>query len=688
MTRDEALEYIHEHSRDYATETWGRDRSGKGWVCPLCGSGSHNDGTGITTRDGVHFTCWAGCFTNVDMIDVIGLVQNIPELDHAAKFEAARREFGIAVDNPLEGEAAKGLSLFFLEANRHLGDTDYHRGISLETLNRFKVGYVEKWRHPKCSQVVSVSPRLIIPLSPNCYLARDTRPDLTLEQEKYKKQLVGSRGGALFNGDALKDAREPVFVTEGELDAMSVIDVGSEAITAGSAALWRNVLEAVKANPQPYPVIVALDSDETGGARSRDLEGAFEAEGIAFIEYVPPMGCKDANEALMKDRAVFADSIRAAVERAMKLRDEQPNEEDEARQEYVSAMSASVSLRVLADRVKSGEETPCFPTGFHTLDRILDGGLRSGLYVLGAIQSLGKTAFCMQIMDNIAESGKDVLVFSLEMSREELIARSLSRITYELSRNTGKPVLRAYDTAEVLSGRFHERDGEEGKRCVMDAITEYSRYSDRVFIFEGVGDVTVEQVREMTQRHIRLTGRRPVVLCDYLQIMPTVNARNRTEKQNVDYNVVALKRMSRDLSIPVVAISSFNRQNYLEPLNPGAFKESGAIEYSADVLMGIQYQGMEYQLGDEKESQRVRRVAALIRDWEKRGKAGKPQGLHLKVMKNRTGYRDSVCLSYYPAFNFFECDVDADDRTRKEGEMWERSVEDEIRATGRGTRAR
>ena len=181
---------------------------------------------------------------------------------------------------------------------------------------------------------------------------------------------------------------------------------------------------------------------------------------------------------------------------------------------------------------------------------------------------------------------------------------------------------------------------------------------------------------------------RPVVLCDYLQIMPTVNARNRTEKQNVDYNVVALKRMSRDLSIPVVAISSFNRQNYLEPLNPGAFKESGAIEYSADVLMGIQYQGMEYQLGDEKESQRVRRVAALIRDWEKRGKAGKPQGLHLKVMKNRTGYRDSVCLSYYPAFNFFECDVDADDRTRKEGEMWERSVEDEIRATGRGTRAR
>ena len=106
MTRSETLEYIHEHSRAYADEVWGRDKSGKGWICPICGSGSgegkHGAGTGITVRpDGAHFTCWAaGCFTNADVIDIIGLIQHIPEADHKAKFEAARREFGLDVDEP------------------------------------------------------------------------------------------------------------------------------------------------------------------------------------------------------------------------------------------------------------------------------------------------------------------------------------------------------------------------------------------------------------------------------------------------------------------------------------------------------------------------------------------------------------------------------------------------------------
>ena len=49
-----------------------RDDSGKGYVCPICGSGTGKHGTGITTKDGKHYTCWAGCFSNCDIIDIIG----------------------------------------------------------------------------------------------------------------------------------------------------------------------------------------------------------------------------------------------------------------------------------------------------------------------------------------------------------------------------------------------------------------------------------------------------------------------------------------------------------------------------------------------------------------------------------------------------------------------------------------
>ena len=68
-------------------------------------------------------------------------------------------------------------------------------------------------------------------------------------------------------------------------------------------------------------------------------------------------------------------------------------------------------------------------TGFNNLDKVLDGGLSNSLYVIGAISSLGKTTFVIQIADYVASQGQDVLFFSLEMSIYELIAKSISRHT-------------------------------------------------------------------------------------------------------------------------------------------------------------------------------------------------------------------------------------------------------------------
>lgn len=714
MTKDEARDYMHERGQEYATEAWGRDRSGKGWICPLCGSGTGNRGTGITTKDGIHFTCWScGAFTNADIIDIIGLVEHIPETDHAAKFEAARRAFGLTLDEPGRtggtGTAAAKVAKkpetgetgdfesFFLEANRHLSETDYHRGISLETLNRFRVGYAPAWRHPKAPQEVPTTPRLIIPTGPASYIARDTRRDIPPDQEAYKKQQVGSRGHRLFNAEALEEAKGPVFVAEGELDALSIIDAGGEAVTAGSAGRWGIVAEALKANPPAYPVIVAFDADEAGRESAGKLTQTLTAAGIRFRGYVPPAGHKDANEALMADWGAFEASVQAAIEDALKMGKSEtlslsaPQDtgaagtEPLSKETYIAKESASASLQKIIERIRVGDKCPPIPTGLSTLDVILGGGLRPGLYMLGAVQSLGKTSLVMQVMDNVAAAGHDVLVFSLEMARDELITRSIARITYELSLKKQEPGRMAYSTVELLMGTAYNRDGAEGRKRILEAAEMYAEYADRIFIIEGVGDVTVAQMEEAVKRHIEITGQCPVVVCDYLQIVPAEETRGRTDKQNTDYNVVALKRLSRDLSIPVVVISSFNRQNYAEPLNPSAFKESGAVEYSADVLIGLQYQAMEYRAGDEKEGQRARRIAALIRHWNDAGKLGKPQGIHVKVMKNRQGYKDGAYLSYWPAFNYFECNTRADKSEREADDEWAQSVNGE-RKVGRGDR--
>ena len=82
--------------------------------------------------------------------------------------------------------------------------------------------------------------------------------------------------------------------------------------------------------------------------------------------------------------------------------------------------------------------------------------------------------------------------------------------------------------------------------------------------------------------------------------------------------------MSRDYRLPIIGISSFNRDNYTAPVNLASFKESGAIEYSSDVLIGLQYEGMDYQEG-EADKAREKRIRELINQAIADGKNGKAQ---------------------------------------------------------------
>ena len=127
-----------------------------------------------------------------------------------------------------------------------------------------------------------------------------------------------------------------------------------------------------------------------------------------------------------------------------------------------------------------------------------------------------------------------------------------------------------------------------------------------------------------------------------------------TDKQAVDKNVLDLKRLSRDTGAAVLIISSLNRDNYMNPINNAAFKESGAVEYSCDVLMGLQFEGMDYVPG-EGDKVRDQRVRALINSQIDNGNSGGDERLELKILKyrnGRRGTRDSVL--YTPRFNHYE----------------------------------
>jgi replicative DNA helicase len=229
-------------------------------------------------------------------------------------------------------------------------------------------------------------------------------------------------------------------------------------------------------------------------------------------------------------------------------------------------------------------------TGFMELDKKLGyGGLQTGrLYVLGGITSLGKTTLALNIAYNIAKSHNDVLIFSLEMSKYELVskihARNMNKLNQNMKNGFSKTAteIMDFDSGDTQITSWTD----EPKDLLSRAKEMYRQYAEHLMILECSDNFGVKNIRESLAKFYDLNRIPSVVIVDYLQIL--AHESGRTDKQSVDKNILELKRLSRDFNIAMVVISSFNRSGYASDVDFKSFKESGSIEYSCDVVIGLQ----------------------------------------------------------------------------------------------------
>jgi len=319
--------------------------------------------------------------------------------------------------------------------------------------------------------------------------------------------------------------------------------------------------------------------------------------------------------------------------------------------------------------MKQGVEV--WKTGFPKLDKALGGGFHADeLIFLGAVSSLGKTNFALQIATNIAENGKDVLIFSLEMSKNALNARTISRYTHIQTVGTDKEKYRL-KTRDILNGEVGDlmqgQPLDTQSQVFREAFNAAGRIADRVRIFIGESDVDVDTIKKAVASHIKTTGNKPFVIVDYLQILQaSENAKTSEKRLLTDYDVTQLKVIARDFGIPVLAISAFNRASYLEPVSTSSFRESSGIEYSSDVLLALQFQGMDYQkhyfttnggkrrLVYESEKIHKSRVRDLWDKIQKDKRDGLALPIELKALKTREDAGDNVYFSFLPAYSYYE----------------------------------
>lgn len=607
------------------------------YICPLCGNGSGTDGDGITynpkSPDGNGLKCFK-CGFSGDILDLLGKAEGLTEFPD--KMKKAEELLGLDHEAPPQAQtdrtpqkaAEADLTGYFKDCHGKIHDTDYpaYRGLSEGIINRFNLGYDPHFTKSTGGKVWEA---LIIPTNAGSYVARNT--DMKAEgKDRYRK----SGSTTPLNWESLQTAGKPVFVVEGEIDALSIIEAGGEAVGLGSTSSIDLFINGyVKKHAPLQPIIIAMDNDEAGQTATMKLKNGLEGLGWHCYVLDPCMGYEDANEALIANRESFKQTIRQLEESVLQQEQEAAEEE---KKEYLND-SAAGHLKEFINGIADSVNTPCIHTGFNVLDHILDGGLYEGLYFIGAISSLGKTTLVLQIADQIAQGGNDVLVFSLEMSRTELMSKSISRHTLMRVIEEDLETQTAKTARGITDGSRYKFYSKEEQRTINNAIGDYSSYADRIFIHEGIGDIGVEEIRQTVEKHIKITRNTPVVFVDYLQILAPHDPRS-TEKQNTDKACLELKRLSRDNKTPVIVVSSFNRQSYSEAVNFTAFKESGAIEYSSDVLIGLQLEGAGQKDFDATEAKR--------RD---------PRSVEAVILKNRNGkVGDTVNFEYYPLFNYFK----------------------------------
>ena len=270
----------------------------------------------------------------------------------------------------------------------------------------------------------------------------------------------------------------------------------------------------------------------------------------------------------------------------------------------------------LMDRVtelaeNGAEDVTGVRTGFYDLDRLTAGLQPGDLIVLAARPSMGKTAFALNIAENVAvNEGIPVVVFSMEMGASQLALRmvgSLGRI----------------DQQHLRTGAL--RDDEWGR--LSEAVDKLGKAP--VFIDESPA-LNSSELRARARRQARQCGRLGLIVVDYLQLMSGSSSSEENRATEIGEISRGLKALAKELRCPVIALSQLNRsvesRNDKRPMMSD-LRESGAIEQDADVIMFI-YRDDYYNKDASKEPG----VAEIIIGKQRNGPVGTVKLTFLKPL--------------------------------------------------------
>ena len=325
-------------------------------------------------------------------------------------------------------------------------------------------------------------------------------------------------------------------------------------------------------------------------------QGQLEAVGGAtflgqLLNAVPTASHVEHYAQIVKERAILRNLIGVATEvatRAYELRGPVAEFVDEAERKIFSVAEQKVrpafftvrdllplSIKEVEKLYERKEMITGVPTGFHDLDRMTAGLQRSDLVIVAGRPGMGKTALALNVATGAAlQTGIAVAIFSLEMSKEQLVLRMLcseARVNYQ----------------DVRGGHLRERDFAQ----LVSAAG--ALHQAALFIDDSAGLSVLElraKARRLKREAEAKTGRPlGLVVVDYMQLMRG-SGRSDSREQEISEISRSLKALAKEIDCPVMALSQLNRKvEETADRRPvmANLRESGAIEQDADVILFV-----------------------------------------------------------------------------------------------------
>ena len=276
------------------------------------------------------------------------------------------------------------------------------------------------------------------------------------------------------------------------------------------------------------------------------------------------------------------------------------------------------SIETIDRLAQNKEEITGQPTGYQALDKMTAGLQKEELIILAARPAVGKTAFALNIAQNVGtKTDKTVAIFSLEMGAESLVNRMLCAEG-------------SIEASHLRTGQLNE---EEWRNLIV-AMGSLSRAS--IYIDDTPG-IKISEIRARCRKLAQETGNLGLILIDYLQLIEGTGRENR--QQEVTEIPRQLKTLAKELKVPVIALSQLSRgveqrQDKRPVLSD--IRESGSIEQDADIVAFLYRDDYYQREGDEEEEEQSNNNV-----------------IEVIIEKNRSGARGTVELLFIKEYNKF-----------------------------------